>query len=495
MSLPELRILRSTFIAASGLLAQDKGLAMQTAVVTRMLDRMIVEAVSGERFIKEFYAALAALLPEVESALGPQLDAVEITKPMAMLKRIVAGNNTENFAQFLEASDKLQQCLLARATPDATAAARRIVGCETQFSDKFINAVVLEASARSEEDRRGLSVRNTKELDSGVLRKFLVASFPDEHDLEIAACDFIPGGYSKFTTSIMLKNVSALPEQVIMRGDAGFTFGGASVVAEYPVIKTLYEHGACVPKPLLLESSGAILGSPFFLVAKCPGVVLQSQVPNIPANTFNLPAKADKVVCADIAARIAAVHRVPAQLFGAIEGASALTSERALTWVDTAFTAWKALDMPSPTFEMAFEWLRRNASINDRAPRTLVHGDFGLNNMLIHDNKVSAILDWEYAHIGNPAYDLAFFRYQAESLSSWIDFLQAYGDAGAPVPEEIQLDYNVLLAAVRMGTMICQSLARFNSGGEGGILNADIVGGSLFDISIQRMSEVLQRVR
>jgi hypothetical protein len=36
----------------------------------------------------------------------------------------------------------------------------------------------------------------------------------------------------------------------------------------------------------------------------------------------------------------------------------------------------------------------------------LVHGDFNPGNILIHDGKVSGILDWEYAHSGTPYMDI-----------------------------------------------------------------------------------------
>ena len=46
----------------------------------------------------------------------------------------------------------------------------------------------------------------------------------------------------------------------------------------------------------------------------------------------------------------------------------------------------------------------------DNATGTLVHGDFGPNNMLLNPETwdVTALLDWEWAHIGDPIEDLAW---------------------------------------------------------------------------------------
>jgi aminoglycoside phosphotransferase len=38
----------------------------------------------------------------------------------------------------------------------------------------------------------------------------------------------------------------------------------------------------------------------------------------------------------------------------------------------------------------------------------IVHGDFGPQNLLIHQGYVSALFDWEFAHVGQPVEDLAW---------------------------------------------------------------------------------------
>lgn len=38
----------------------------------------------------------------------------------------------------------------------------------------------------------------------------------------------------------------------------------------------------------------------------------------------------------------------------------------------------------------------------------IVHGDFGPQNVLIEDGRISALLDWEFAHVGRPIEDLAW---------------------------------------------------------------------------------------
>lgn len=61
---------------------------------------------------------------------------------------------------------------------------------------------------------------------------------------------------------------------------------------------------------------------------------------------------------------------------------------------------------PLPEMALTLAWLRR------RAPRAqavvLVHGDFKPGNALLIDTEISAMLDWETAHLGDPLEDLGW---------------------------------------------------------------------------------------
>lgn len=45
------------------------------------------------------------------------------------------------------------------------------------------------------------------------------------------------------------------------------------------------------------------------------------------------------------------------------------------------------------------------------APRRLVHGGFGYDNVLIHEGQVSAVLDWQDARFGDPLLDVAYLDF------------------------------------------------------------------------------------
>lgn len=61
---------------------------------------------------------------------------------------------------------------------------------------------------------------------------------------------------------------------------------------------------------------------------------------------------------------------------------------------------------PEPELAYVASWLREHAPTNDVV--RLVHGDFKPGNLLLLDDDVSAVLDWETAHLGDPLEDLGW---------------------------------------------------------------------------------------
>jgi aminoglycoside phosphotransferase (APT) family kinase protein len=65
------------------------------------------------------------------------------------------------------------------------------------------------------------------------------------------------------------------------------------------------------------------------------------------------------------------------------------------------------LGQPQPVFELALTWLHRRKPPPLATP-VLVHGDYRTGNYLADESGVTAILDWELAHLGDPLEDLGW---------------------------------------------------------------------------------------
>jgi aminoglycoside phosphotransferase (APT) family kinase protein len=87
---------------------------------------------------------------------------------------------------------------------------------------------------------------------------------------------------------------------------------------------------------------------------------------------------------------------------------------------------WGLVGEPSPLAEEAAEWLRCNAPESRRT--TVVHGDPGPGNYLHRDGHLASVVDWEFAHIGDPDEDWAYLISMrgatVMSEEEWIGYIE-----------------------------------------------------------------------
>ena len=67
-----------------------------------------------------------------------------------------------------------------------------------------------------------------------------------------------------------------------------------------------------------------------------------------------------------------------------------------------------ALQRPNAVFAHALRWLKKHRPDPADERLTLVHGDYRLGNVIVTPDGLAAVLDWEIAHLGDPAEDLAW---------------------------------------------------------------------------------------
>jgi aminoglycoside phosphotransferase (APT) family kinase protein len=119
---------------------------------------------------------------------------------------------------------------------------------------------------------------------------------------------------------------------------------------------------------------------------------------------------------------------------------------------------------PAPLARFVFAWLERHAPRSaDRI--ALCHGDVGPGNFLHQHGAVTALLDWEFAHLGDPLDDLAWLAFRGHHLNDEIGDLTAQlrrwsrATGLAAVPERIAW-YRALV----MLRMLVSCLAALDSG-------------------------------
>ena len=82
---------------------------------------------------------------------------------------------------------------------------------------------------------------------------------------------------------------------------------------------------------------------------------------------------------------------------------------------------------PHAGFEYGFRWLEERLELaGDRY--TLNHGDFRNGNILVDENGLAGVLDWESAHLGNPNLDLGWMCVRAWRYGYHDKVVGGFGD-------------------------------------------------------------------
>jgi aminoglycoside phosphotransferase (APT) family kinase protein len=104
-----------------------------------------------------------------------------------------------------------------------------------------------------------------------------------------------------------------------------------------------------------------------------------------------------------------------------------------------------------PLIAFGLDWLTRNIPNVDAPPR-IVHGDAGPGNFLFEDGRVTALLDWELAHFGDPIEDLAWLsmRTTLEPFPDFVEALREYERASGAGIDRDRLRYLRVLVQWRI---------------------------------------------
>lgn len=294
----------------------------------------------------------------------------------------------------------------------------------------------------------------------------------------------IPGGFSKTTLLLEIDAGDAYPSRIVVRLDRADSYLGTAVSDEYEVIGRLYAAGVKVPRPLAHEPTGKVVGDPFIVVAALPGATI--------GDMFNMPPP-NPAINRSVATELAKLHSVPLSHMGDALRNVGTTREQAGMWLNESRQAWENLNMPSAIMDAGFAWLAGNLHLAE-GERVVMHGDAGLNNILIDGDTVSALLDWEFVQAGHAGYDIGYFHCMAIALGPWEEFLAAYEEAGGILPSPEAIDFFILFANVRLATMVWQSASAFMSGQYNDIMWADPVVHDL-RIGVMRVAQQLKAIR
>lgn len=293
----------------------------------------------------------------------------------------------------------------------------------------------------------------TSPIEPAALLRYLHARGGFEWVSELSV-DQAPGGFSKDTFLVRLAGGDRR-EGMVLRRDQAFRPLLTSVADEAGVLTILARAGLPVPLPLWVETDPQAFGAAVLATSWIDGSADEKR-------WSTEPARAQRVL-SDAAQLLARLHAFPLdQIPAAGSGVPGSRGETPAAMVEDLQAFWhRVRPAANPLMERVLAWLAHNAP-QGFSRRALVHADFGFHNLMVNDDRVVGLLDWEFWHIGDPREDLAYTRSFVERVMPWTEFRQIYEAAGG-VSSDSQTDrfYSVLGGLrVAMGCYALQHAVR-----------------------------------
>lgn len=280
-------------------------------------------------------------------------------------------------------------------------------------------------------------------LDAASLNRWASENWPAAKDGQILDVEVIPGGFSKTTAFFTLRTADR-DRRLVLRRDLPTPLSGRSVITEYPLLSKLYTNGYAVARPLFVEPRSHFIGASFLISERMPGSVDFTAWKDDPRQVT--------AVARQLAQLLARLHACDPTELGVAEGVSRPSARHCMQQeIMRSFAIYRStMRDEQPLLEVAFAWLMKNIP-EDLAgrPACLLHGDVGFHNLLVDQGKVSALLDWEFSHLGDPIEDLCYARMFIEPVMAWKEFLEYYRGAGGPVQYPANDDFYALWSATR----------------------------------------------
>jgi aminoglycoside phosphotransferase (APT) family kinase protein len=215
---------------------------------------------------------------------------------------------------------------------------------------------------------------------------------------DVVDLDRLSGGASRETWSLVLRPTDGSADRalVLQRARAGATVAGPGMVGEARLVRAAAAAGVPVPE-VMASGDDQGVGAPWVLTGRLDGETIPRKL--LRDDEY---ADARAGLAAECGEALAAIHGIDPASVPDLAGGDQLEQLRTLA---------DNLGEAHPAFELGFRWLEGN-----RPPTTddaVVHGDFRLGNLLVDPSGLSAVLDWELAHRGDPFEDLGWLCVRA----------------------------------------------------------------------------------
>lgn len=224
---------------------------------------------------------------------------------------------------------------------------------------------------------------------------------------------------------------------VLRRKPIGETLPSAHAVdREFRVLSALGGTDVPVPRVHALCQDPGVAGSMFYVMDLVAGRLFWA--PTLP----ELTPTERRGIFASMNDGIAAIHRLRPQDLGLADfGRPGDYLQRQVSRWTRQYRAAELAHLPA--MEALIDWLPAHLPAEGEA--RLVHGDYRLDNVLIHPSepRLVAVLDWELSTLGDPRADFAYHAMTWRLAPQLFRGLEGsdFGDLGIPAEDDYVAEY------------------------------------------------------
>jgi aminoglycoside phosphotransferase (APT) family kinase protein len=199
---------------------------------------------------------------------------------------------------------------------------------------------------------------------------------------EVESMQLLAGGASKEAWS-----VDAGGRRLLVRRAAGGVIHEATLPLEqeFRVLQAAEDAGVRVPHPVAYL--GELGGREAFAMERVEGETIGRRIVRNPPPGLDL----------QLAEELAKIHAIPPERVPFLRGADVLARFEG---------ELDSVGEPHPAIEYGLSWLRERRP--DPLADVVLHGDFRLGNVVVSERGLEYLLDWEFAHLGDPTEDVAW---------------------------------------------------------------------------------------
>jgi len=282
-----------------------------------------------------------------------------------------------------------------------------------------------------------------------------------------------PAGFSWITLALRAtpENGGEALELILRIGDPRGLLAPYRAEPEYRALEALQGLAALpVPRVFAFSDDPSVIGAPFLITGRVDGDTPMPWKGAAEARGEDRNAS----LARDFTDGLAALHRVDwratalKRLWGEVDATTVAREQTLYWWRHASFTD-DASNAP-PQFHHAMRWLLRHAPA---APRVvIVHGDYRVGNFLQQNDRITAVLDWELVHPGDPHEDLAWAALRVFSggtgrVGGIMDreaFIERYAHQAGFRPDPVAWRYYEVLGLYKSASMLLSASQRVECG-------------------------------